>query len=155
MKNWLENYGSPFIIMEKANFKYWDSINDYEKICSVKDFIGTIKLQNINILVLGDESMPLKIICKDNAILIVRWVYAPNKKKVEDVIKTINFMTLPIIENFTMNWKSTELIFFDSIKSCDEIKNDYIEIKLQKKNCNIKTFEYKKSDISLIIHKIE
>jgi len=155
MKNWLENDGAPFVIMEKANFKRWDLINDYEKICSVKDYIGTIELQNINILVLGDESMPIKIIYKDNAIFIVRWLYAPNKKKVENVIKTINHMTLPIIENFTMNWKSAELILFDSIKSGDEIKNNYIEIKLQNKNCNIKTFEYKKSDISLIIHKIE
>ena len=81
MENWLENYGSPYIIMEKMNMINWDKINDYEKICSVKNYIGTIKLKNKNILVLGDESMPLKIIYKDNAIIILRLVYSSKKEK--------------------------------------------------------------------------
>lgn len=155
MENWLEaeTSGSPFVIMDRKYLKDWNSIKDYEKIYSIKDYIGIINLQNINIMVFGDESMPLKIIKKDN-LIIIRWVYGENETAVDKIIETIDYKMLPIIENISTEFNSTELVLFDSILAYDEIENNYIGIRIPDKKCIVKTSEYKNTDTHLIIHTI-
>jgi hypothetical protein len=155
MEDWLETEGSPFIIIEEINLKEWDAINNYEKICAVKNYIEKMNIKNKDILVFGDEPFPLKLIKNGNEIIIIRWVYAPDKSIVDKIITLLDYKILPIIDTVSIKWNTDKLILFDGIKNDNETKKEYIKIHTKNKNWNINTMEYKTGDIFLIIHKIE
>ncbi len=155
MKNWIESKGSPFVIMDKKFAKKWSGLDgkEYEIICTVTNYAEPVCINGHNVLVLGDEAMPIKVICNDNEIIILRWIYAANDSIVDEILNKTNFMTLPVIENFDIVWDSLELILFDSVDTFDKATN-IIHLKIKNKHCMISTRHYEDNLISLIIHHI-
>ena len=101
MEKWIETEttGSPFILMDKVNAEKYNPKIDFANICSIKNYTGIIRKNNYSILVFGDESFPLKMVNRNNEILIFRWVYAPNNDIVDKIINEDFFNDLEIIEN--------------------------------------------------------
>jgi hypothetical protein len=155
MENWLETEGSPFIIIEEIDLMKWDSINNYKIICTAKNYAEKMNIKNKDILVFGDEAMPLKLINYGDEIIIFRWVYAPDEITVEETIKTLNYKMIPIIETVSINWNTNNLALFDAIKDNNEIENEYIKINTKNKKWEINTMEYKNDSVNIIIHKIK
>ena len=155
MEKWIETEttGSPFIIMDKINVEKYNPKNDLNDICSIKSYTGIIRKNNYNIFVFGDESFPLKMVNRNDEILIFRWVYAPNNDIVDKIINEVFFNDLEIIENIIIEWDTKNLVLFDSIKNFNETE-EKIEINLYNKNCIIKTMVYENYDTMLLIHKI-
>lgn len=151
MEDWIESKGSPFIIMDKKNAKKWTGLeHDYKIACSVVDYIGIININNYNALVLGDESMPIKLIFHEDCIYILRWMYATDNNYINKILKN-DLTTLPIIEEIQINWESYELVLFDSVDTLEEADN-IIQFAIKNKHCLVKTFHYEDADASLIIH---
>lgn len=155
MENWIESEGSPFIIMDKENAEKWTGLeSDYELACNVSDYIGLIHLDNYNVIVLGDEPMPIKVIINENEIIIIRWMNAPDDNSVNEVIKHFDFSSLPTIEECDVNWNSNNLVIFDSVDTFNNT-NSTIYFTIKNKHSFIKTFHYNTVDISLIIHQLK
>jgi hypothetical protein len=119
MDKWLETEtsGSPFIIMDEINAEKYNPINDLDNACSVKDYCGIIRINNYNIIILVDESFPLKILNKDNKIILLRLVYAPGNEIVDEIINENNFNDLTVVDKISASWETNCLVVFDSIKN--------------------------------------
>jgi hypothetical protein len=132
MDKWLETEtsGSPFIIMDKIDAEKYNPINDFDNICSVKDYCGIIRINNCNIIVLGNESFPLKILNKNNKIILLRQVYAPGNNSVDKIIEENKFNDLMAVDKISANWETNNLVVFDSIKNYESVE-EKIELKLK------------------------
>jgi hypothetical protein len=152
MNNWIETNGSPFIIVETINANKWTK-SEYKYACDANGFIEKVHLMNFDVLVLGDESLPLKMIIKEQEIFILRWVYAPNEDIIESYIRDINFSLLSPIASVFQNWKSDKFVLFDSIDTLDNSEHK-IEFKSNNINWKIDTFNFQKDNVNMIIHRI-
>ncbi|WP_285815483.1 Imm21 family immunity protein [Phocaeicola sartorii] len=154
MNNWIETSGSPFVIVEQQYAHQWNGLEDYNAICSVTDYMGKICKDNHVLLVMGDEPMATRIVKKDGAILIIRWMYAPDYLTVERLLENDIVAGLEPIEKIEVKWDSTELVLFDSLSRYCETSVKKL-LSLQKTSCIIKTYHYQKGEVSLIIHSIQ
>lgn len=153
MNNWIETVGSPFILIEQKYASQWNGQEDYDTVCSVTDYLGKIYKNNHTVLVMGDEPMATRIVEKDGATLIVRWMYAPNYSEVDKLLENDIITDLEPIEEIKIEWDSTELVIFDSLYLFSEAPVKKF-LSLQNNSCMIKTYHYQKEGISLIIHSI-
>lgn len=154
MNNWIETEGSPFVIVEQQYAHQWNGLEDYNAICSVTDYLGKIYKDNHVLLVMGDEPTATRIMNKDEVILIIRWMYAPDYSVVEKLLENDIVAELEPIEEIEVKWDSTELVLFDSL-SCYCEASVKMFLSLQKTFCRIKTYHYQKDEVSLIIHSIQ
>lgn len=154
MNNWIETEGSPFVIVEQQYAHQWNDQEDYNAICSVTDYLSKIHKDNHVLLVMGDEPMATRIVNKDGAILIIRWKYAPDYLTVEKLLENDIIAELEPIEEVEVKWDSTELVLFDSLSTYCEA-SDKVLLSIQKTSCIIKTYNYQKDEVSLIIHSIQ
>lgn len=154
MNNWIETEGSPFIIVEEKYANEWNGQEDYDSVCSVTDYLGKIYKDNHVVLVMGDEPMAARIVKKDRTILIIRWMYAPNYSTVDKLLESDIIAGLEPIEEIEIEWDSTELVLFDSLyRFCEASVKMFLS--LQATSCRIRTYRYKKDEVSLIIHSIQ
>lgn len=87
MNHWIETEGSPFIIVEQKYANEWNGQEDYDSVCSITDYLGKINKNNHTILVMGDEPMAVRVVQKEEKILIIRWMYAPNSSTVDKLLE--------------------------------------------------------------------
>jgi len=154
MKNWIETKGSPFILLDKKHANKWNGlVSDYEIACCVKEYAGVIQMADYNAVILGDEPFPLKMVTRNNEIILFRWVYAPDHKTVDSMIEIVDLDAMPIIEDFSIKWDSKELVLFDAVDTYSDAAK-IITLLLVNENCSLKTFQYKEGDIFLIIHRL-
>lgn len=103
---------------------------------------------------MGDEPMAARIVNKDGAISIVRWMYAPSYSVVDKLLESDIIAGLEPIEEIEIEWDSTELALFDSLyRFCEAPIR--ILLSLQSKSSLIKTYHYKTDIVSLIIHLVK
>jgi hypothetical protein len=154
MQNWIETKGSPFIIIDKKHANEWNGLlSDYEMASRVKEYAEIITMANYNAVILGSEPFPLNLRTRHDEIILFRWVYAPSHEIVDSLLDVINLDTLPVIESFSINWDSKEIVLFDSVDIYSEAEN-IITLSLASKHCLLRTLQFKKDDVYLIIHRL-
>jgi hypothetical protein len=182
--NWIESTGGPLIIISETNFHKWSGtydlssfINgqivvandflspdqtDYAKACSIDDYLGIIKKENEDVIVLGDE--PLKtsaFLISQNELIILRSVYENHELYVEEVFSNINAVHLKEIGCVVeVKIESNKQYLVDSSshgKQKSELveKQDFLCLELKPNNYKISTAFYTPtSETKFIIHKV-
>lgn len=154
MNHWIETEGSPFIIVEQKYANEWNGQEDYDSVCSITDYLGKINKNNHTILVMGDEPMAVRVVQKEEKILIIRWMYAPNSSTVDKLLENDIIEGLEPIEEIEVRGDTNKLVLFDSLfRFCEA--SDKAILSLQVTSCIIKTYHYHTDEISLIIHSIQ
>lgn len=74
---------------------------------------------------MGDEPMAARIVNKDGAISIVRWMYAPSYSVVDKLLESDIIAGLEPIEEIEIEWDSTELALFDSLYRFVKLLSEY------------------------------
>lgn len=150
---WLETDGGPFILIELPYADDWDGQGDYEAACGVADYAGRMDKDGRPVIILGDEPMAVRVVQKADAILIIRWHYAPDRAAVDQLLETDLTAGLTPIEEMTVGWESPRLVLFDSSYICHEAPA-HLLLSPPGKLCTIKTYHYTRDDTSLILHTI-
>lgn len=154
MTDWIETEGGPFIIVEQKYVDEWNGQEDYDSVCRMTDYIGKIDRNNHAVLVMGDEPMAIRIIQQEGQILIIRWMYAPNRNAVDRLLEIDILAELEPMEEFGVEWDTNQLVLFDSLYRFREAPIK-VYMTLQATSCIIRTYHYKKDDIAIIIHSIQ
>lgn len=80
--HWIASAGGPLVLVPKAMVGQWRGVSegggDYAAACTIDDYVGVIRWNGADVLVLNDE--PLATTClTTGATVLLRWVYAPNE----------------------------------------------------------------------------
>ena len=85
--DWIESAGGPLVILEERLLQHWAGIgpadwapgdgSDYDRACSVDDWIGLLEVGDGSAVVLGSEPARTCIMEAPDGALLVRWIHAP------------------------------------------------------------------------------
>jgi hypothetical protein len=159
---WIESAGGPLLLLEEDLLKYWngcfstseDTPTDYERACSVHDYLGVIVVDSGHGIVLGEE--PFSTAWWPSATLgqgfLVRWVYAEDEAAV-----TYALEHLP-----NTAWQSTDvefqvsndkLLLFDAACSASDV-DERLVIEIPEGWYVAETLHYQPDEqTSLILHR--
>lgn len=180
--NWIDSAGGPLILISDKSFGLWSGIlnrsaylknieedsddfldpeeADYGRACLIEGYLGLVKVDNEDALILGGEPMLTTFFFASGKPVLARWFYGEDELFVENTLLNIDSDAIKNWEFATMFDINTDKQFlFDSACSktmLDENQWECLEI-------NIKPGQYKVStsvfepDIStkLILHKFE
>ncbi|HEU4753111.1 MAG TPA: Imm21 family immunity protein [Armatimonadota bacterium] len=105
--SWVESAGGPLIAMPRSVVQGWDGVRpsedrlvearfrwksggpatDYDRACDVEEYVGVIRVEDVDALVLGEEPLPtawIELPGRDGGVL-VRWVFAEDNLRSEDL----------------------------------------------------------------------
>lgn len=158
---WISSAGGPLILLEQTYFSCWKGVNsdseptDYDRACTIDEYIGLISISDGNAIVLGDMPMSTAWYPIPNRPegIIVRWGYANNEVS---IVKAISIIPKNV-------WLNTGLFFqvrhpslslFDSACDSEDIEES-LSIKLGEGNYSIDTAEYKPDEETwLVLHRL-
>ncbi len=179
--NWVFTDGAPLILLARDYVEHWGGTvslltnthqellqyeTDYDRACSISEYLGVLQIGLGRGLVLGDEPMQTAwfnspIEHSDYCGGLVRWGYAPNEEVVLDVLSSnlseidANFPTL----QFDVPKKSSVYLFDSSLPGNwmnnpdDNIVSNYVNVPLPGDGSfRVNTLEYKETDIFLVLH---
>ncbi len=113
---WIESAGGPLVMIGESSVSDWSGIEyvgdstDYQRACSIEDYLGIIEVQSGSAIVFGDE--PLRtcwIPDGKRGGVIVRWIYGQDETSLIEIA-----LTGPGSGQF-------ELVSEDSFRSRDEV----------------------------------
>lgn len=159
---WIESTGGPLILLERRLLPYWrgysPSFNtgatDYERACSVSDYLGTIDVGLGKGIVLGEQPYATTWWrCNDvPSGMLVRWVSAESE---EAVIEALRVLSNVAWERTGVELKlaTGNLALFDSAFPGNEIDVS-LSIEIPAGIYFAETLHYSPNDeISLILHR--
>ncbi|MBS7700269.1 MULTISPECIES: Imm21 family immunity protein [unclassified Chelatococcus] len=129
MLEWIVSGGGPLLCIPVGLAPLWKGIsgnsshatdtheiNDYERACRIKDFVGDVEVDTGKALVLGDEPLETAI-CKlaSQEIVIIRMYYCENNVDYSCLIEFISRMDFSSpLEKFEYSHPGGKLLIFDS-----------------------------------------
>ena len=93
---WIQSNGGPLVLIPRVHLDVWhgierevgDSMTHYDRACAVEADVAVLRVQGIDVLVLGDEPFSTAWVPEHNGGLLVRWVYADSEKAIIDSIRS-------------------------------------------------------------------
>lgn len=166
---WISSDGGPLILMERNLVAHWRGnsdassnerlskdayLTDYDRACSVGDYLGLIQVASGEALVLDDEPMQTAWLglSKEKGLL-VRWQWARDEAS---IMRTIGGIAEELWETTDLVFEMTngELLLFDAACSGDEIDSG-VRIALSPGEYLLDTACYRPNDeTSLILHRL-
>lgn len=172
---WINSNGGPLIILSENLLKDWSGneiiinnclkdsktvgnyITDYERACTMQEYINLIAVGNDYGIILGDIPMATLWvpISKVNGGILVRCLFANQGADIIDLVRQINLDRFPVS---TLEWLNTamRIIVMDSAfpgESTYMLETNKINVDLQPGKYYISTMEYNPDeDTSLILH---
>ncbi|MEM7335811.1 MAG: Imm21 family immunity protein [Chloroflexota bacterium] len=162
----MESLGGPLVIMSNEQLKFWGGNDakpeklrtDYERACLIDDYLGTIRLNDKEVLVLGDDPSSTSWFSPKPLnryeIIFVRWIYAPDNDSVQAALHTLDFGNFQF-SGIEIDFNSQELILFDSVLTCDDFEifpGHYCLIPTNSSRYQVDTMEFKTERIHLLLH---
>jgi hypothetical protein len=159
---WVTSAGGPLLLLEESLLPYWNGIDtsDYERACSIRDYLGLLSVGQGQALVLGEEPMPTawRPFINEQGGMIIRWQWANDDN---DVIESINKLQQPIWENtgIILSVSSDPLMLFDAAcpgQDADCNKTGCkLSINLTQGKYSIETAHYRPDEnTALILHRL-
>jgi hypothetical protein len=141
---WVTSEGGPFVLMNIPTANSWlgvyglsstewgdkNYVNDYDRACSIENYVGLITSDSNPIMVIGDLPYDLSWFPDgDDRGLIVKWIGADSD---EDVKEAISHLNHDKFEYFPWEFIITDsdLVLFESSKKIDEVLDNRLNIKL-------------------------
>ena len=160
---WVSSAGGPLILFPADRLSNWqgafnkgNALSDYDRACSIVDFIGTLQVGSSTALILNDE--PLQTAwCQLNDTChgyLVRWVYAESESAVVAFLEHLPNSTFSLSTTFFLPTAKTCLLF-DSALTGDALReNDYLSIDFSLVKYEVVTEQFQPdSKTSLLVHK--
>jgi hypothetical protein len=170
--NWIKSGGGPLICVERDIALQWQGVtgtgilgesknfykNDYERACSIRDYLGKIKMGEREALILGD--MPLETLIwrtRDQCLSIVRVFYADADTDIKELLGSSgDFDFTNPVESISFFSSTHELIVFDSAYAGKDIGNVHLDFELSPGAYSILTKQFEPNDrTSVLIHRFE
>lgn len=167
--SWIKSGGGPLICMEKQLAPYWRGTrtsgghstnkifaNDYDRACSVSDYVGKISIDDQQALILGD--MPLQTLIWEtdsNLPILVRVFYAdPYTDVVEKLNAMQNLDFSNPIEIIDFDIIFGHMIVFDSAYSGSDLSKLQLSFELPQGKYMVVTKQFEPDDrTSVLLHK--
>lgn len=161
--NWLNTAGGPFVISPRERLADWGGVetssftglatSDYDEACQISDLVGVLSNGEDSALVLADEPHQTAIQVTNHGILFIRWVYAPNERRVWDAVHSVNEDRFH--PNQTLEVRSSEMVMFDSAIPGGSVRlDDWGVFSLPLGRNVVETAEYSDEETSIILHRI-
>jgi len=153
---WLSSEGGPLIIVGQNELINWQGVDnsDYDRACSVEDYLGLIPVGNSQALVLGDEPCQTALFTINSKDLtLVRWIYGEDELTVEKHLRQVpeELFNSPL-EQVEYRVQDDEFILFDSVLNGEVASG--LKISLPPDMYVITTVQYEPDeDTSLILHR--
>jgi hypothetical protein len=162
---WIESTGGPLLILEKVVLSNWGSNNpngngqtDYDRACSVEEYIGVINVGYGKTLVLGDVPARTSWFQSkdDKGGLIIRWIYGRSEKQVEEYIENqLPDWNCYVNENIQIKIIKGDMLIWDSAFVYTDKCAEKIEFNIVPGNYRILSGIYEPDiDTKLHIHKM-
>jgi hypothetical protein len=167
---WIKSGGGPLICAESELAQYWLGVdgnsiccgpngvyaNDYERACSVSDYLGKIALGNRHALILGD--MPLETLIwqlPDKLPRIVRVYYADPDVDVAKRLESRQDLDFSSpVETMVVDVKSSPMIVFDSAYPGKDVGSTHLSFELSPGMYSVVTKPFSPDDrTSVLVHK--
>jgi hypothetical protein len=169
MKKWIKSEGGPLICIEHSLVQHWQGVignsshrdtdpaytNDYERACSVSEYLGKIPLKDSYALVLGDMPLETLIWQPSNKFpRIVRIYYADPEVDVIKGLESIEILDFSDpAESLEVEVNSTPMIVFDSACPGNDVGEAYLSFELPQGTYSVITKPFSPDDrTSLLIH---
>lgn len=93
---WMQSTDSPFVVLAEPLLSNWSGIDGgYDRACEIEDWLGVIKLEGKEVLVVADEPMQTTALPLSDAYLLIRWNCTLNEKSVERHLVIVNQLDFP------------------------------------------------------------
>ncbi len=162
---WIASYGGPLLLAPERALKHWSGIlrdkslpTDYTRACQIADYLGVIRVDRYDIVVLGDEPLQSTLLRSgsDDTILVVRWVYANDDASVAAYISQIpdkGFGSPAVI----FHVEDHTLYLFDSaIPGIDVLNEKHLSIEIRPNEYLVETAHFIPDEAtSLIVHRMK
>lgn len=179
---WIASAGGPLILIPEKSYKLWSGIfkrsayligieedaedfldpdeTDYGRACLVDDYLGLVKVDSEEVLILGEEPMLTTFFFSLEQPVLARWCYGESEALVENYLATIDLDSIGNWEfALTLNISSTRQFLFDAACSAsmlDHESNDYLPLNIPQGRYKIWTSMYEPdAKTKLIIHRFD
>lgn len=176
---WVDSSGGPLVLISDKSAEFWSGIlkrsaylakikedvedfldpneTDYGKACMINNYLGLVKVQNEDVLVIADEPLSTSFFFVSEKPVLARWIYGEDKASVNYFLLNIE---VDLIENwhfeFIIDFFSDKQFLFDSVNSFDKKIKQYLEINIKKGCYKIFTSLFEPDDkTKLVLHKFE
>jgi len=177
---WIASAGGPLVLITENIVKKWSgSLNrkeylennkreatnnfmdpdetDYGKACLVNDYLAVLTIENVQLLILGDE--PLVTTCflsVDNKYVLARCYYTEDEASLDDYLQKLNFNEIDNWNNSVSFEISCDTQYlFDSAEYYDDLSQQNI-VNIKKGKYEIWTSLYEfDNETKLILHKFK
>lgn len=179
---WVDSAGGPLILIGDKSVGLWSGIlkrsayltnvdegadnfldpgeADYGKACLIEDYLGLVKVDGDEVLVLGDEPMLTTFFFSQEKPVLARWCYGEDKEFIDNILLNINLSSIIQWEfALTFNLTSDKQFLFDSACSksmIDKRQEDCLDINMKRGQYKLSTSVYEPDrKTKLILHKFE
>ena len=165
---WVQTNG-PLILLPDYLLNDWQGINkantqlisDYERSCSIDNYLGYLYVRDSQVIIFGDEPMQTAWVSNVGfpGGCFVRWGYASDYQTVAKHCMQLDYKLLPQPENFILAVKK-KIFLFDAAYPGEEVRDfpeRVLEIPLNESGkYGIGTYHFKPDESTwLILHKVE
>jgi hypothetical protein len=144
--DWVASGGGPLLVLSESGLPYWngadepgsgiipateDSPTDYERACSVREWVGVIPVGPTEGLVLADEPLDTRWWCsyESGPMHLIRWVHGDSTSAVLEALPGLDGSHLEPTGVLFTN-KSERVVLFDSAMPGTDILTPYSSVTL-------------------------
>jgi hypothetical protein len=152
---WINSAGGPLVLIPRLALRSWQGAaggdgSDYMAAAAVSDYAGVIHRHGVDILVLNDEPLQTTAVAMDDALLLVRWKYAPSESSVSASLRGIRGqLGLPCEQTYLASTEH-EYVLLDAGAAGDGATN-YLDIGFCPHQVETHLWD-PEIDIGLIVH---
>ncbi|KAA3654431.1 MAG: hypothetical protein DWQ11_04535 [Proteobacteria bacterium] len=121
--DWINSAGGPLVCASYVTAEAWQGVagssigdvrSDYDRACEQFDYVGVVRCDSSEVLILGDEPMQSAFFLSSEKVFIARWVACESKEAAAIALATLP-ANLPSIEEATLfRLDSLGLVMFDA-----------------------------------------
>lgn len=152
--HWIFSAGGPLVLLQASTLGVWRGVlgADYESACAVTGYMGVLRKERRDVLVLADEPMQTTHFNDGTDDFLVRWIYGTDEETVVGTLQRMRQLLNDAIGEVPLEIVEERQLLIDSgAEGASAAKR--LELSLLPGNYAVKTFEYDPSpDVSLIVH---
>lgn len=152
--HWIFSAGGPLVLLQASTLEVWRGVfgADYEAACAVTGYIGVLKKEHRDVLVLADEPMQTTHFNDGTDDFLVRWIYGTDEETVVGTLQSMPHALKDATEEVRLELAEDRQLIIDSGAE-GATAAERLELSLLPGSYTVKVFKYDPSpDVSLIVH---
>jgi hypothetical protein len=156
---WINSAGGPLVLIPRSALIRWRGAadghgvgTDYDAACAVSSYAGVIHRHGVDILILNDEPLQTTAVATEDAVFLVRWMYAPNESAVLASLRDIRGRLGPPCERASLASVECEYVLLDAA-STGSSAGDRLDVVFGFCPERVETHVWKpETDVGLLVH---